>query len=87
VNEAKSLNKEDLQSATGLPVDRNIPLIVFIGRLEEKNGPEILAAAASQVMDETGQFIFLVSTHSPDEIYFLSLMGEKSEHTIENILM
>jgi granule-bound starch synthase len=73
VNEAKPLNKEDLQTAAGLPVDRNIPLIVFIGRFEEKNGPEILSAAASQLRDESSQFIFLVSTQSPEEILFLVL--------------
>ncbi|XP_066311742.1 granule-bound starch synthase 1, chloroplastic/amyloplastic-like [Miscanthus floridulus] len=34
--EAKALNKEALQAEVGLPVDRKIPLVAFIGRLEEQ---------------------------------------------------
>lgn len=73
----KPLNKEALQSVIGLPVDRNISLIAFIGRLEEKNGPDILAAAAPQLMDENVQFIILVRIQSPEKkIDFSSLIRE-----------
>jgi granule-bound starch synthase len=59
VNEAKSLNKEALQADAGLPVDRDIPLIAFIGRLEEQKGSDILAAAIPELMDENVQVIIL----------------------------
>ncbi|AQL02319.1 Granule-bound starch synthase 1 chloroplastic/amyloplastic [Zea mays] len=49
--EAKALNKEALQAEVGLPVDRNIPLVAFIGRLEEQKGPDVMAAAIPQLME------------------------------------
>jgi granule-bound starch synthase len=65
VNEAKPLNKEALQAETGLPVDRSVPLIAFIGRLEEQKGPDILAASIPKLMDENIQIIMLVRIQSP----------------------
>ncbi|GMH08829.1 hypothetical protein Nepgr_010669 [Nepenthes gracilis] len=45
VMEAKPLLKEALQAELGLPVDRNIPMIGFVVRLEEQKGSDILAEA------------------------------------------
>ncbi|XP_078162199.1 granule-bound starch synthase 1, chloroplastic/amyloplastic-like isoform X1 [Carex rostrata] len=59
VNEAKPLNKEALQAETGLPVDRSIPLIAFIGRLEEQKGSDILAAALPELMEDNIQVVIL----------------------------
>ncbi|ONK64396.1 uncharacterized protein A4U43_C07F25410 [Asparagus officinalis] len=59
VTEGKSLNKEALQAEVGLPVDRNIPVIVFIGRLEEQKGSDILAEAIPEFIDENVQIIVL----------------------------
>lgn len=59
--DAKPLNKEALQAELGLPVDRNIPVIAFIGRLEEQKGSDILAAAIPEFIDENVQVIVLVS--------------------------
>ncbi|TKY64153.1 Granule-bound starch synthase 1 [Spatholobus suberectus] len=59
VLEAKSLLKEALQAEVGLPVDRNIPLIGFIGRLEEQKGSDILAAAIPQFIKENVQLVAL----------------------------
>lgn len=61
MEDAKALNKEALQAEVGLPVDRNIPLIVFIGRLEEQKGPDILVEAIPGFIDENVQIIALVS--------------------------
>lgn len=58
---AKPLVKEALQSELGLPVDRNIPLIGFIGRLEEQKGSDILAQAIPIFMGENVQIVVLVS--------------------------
>lgn len=64
VTEGKALNKEALQAEVGLPVDRNIPLIIFIGRLEEQKGSDILAEAIPEFIDEDAQIIVLVSCES-----------------------
>ncbi|XP_062233680.1 granule-bound starch synthase 1, chloroplastic/amyloplastic-like [Phragmites australis] len=56
---AKALNKEALQAEVGLPVDRKIPLVAFIGRLEEQKGPDVMAAAIPQLMEEDVQIILL----------------------------
>ncbi|KAK9280287.1 hypothetical protein L1049_013975 [Liquidambar formosana] len=59
VMDAKPLLKEALQAAVGLPVDRNIPLIGFIGRLEEQKGSDILVASIPQYIKENVQIVVL----------------------------
>uniref|UniRef100_A0A5B7AVA9 Granule-bound starch synthase 1, chloroplastic/amyloplastic n=1 Tax=Davidia involucrata TaxID=16924 RepID=A0A5B7AVA9_DAVIN len=59
VMEAKPLLKEALQAEVGLPIDRNIPVIGFIGRLEEQKGSDILVEAISQFIGEDVQIIVL----------------------------
>ncbi|KAI3711499.1 hypothetical protein L2E82_41624 [Cichorium intybus] len=61
VMSAKPLIKEALQAEVGLPVDKNIPVIGFIGRLEEQKGSDILAAAIPEFIDENVQIVVLVS--------------------------
>ncbi|XWS46303.1 hypothetical protein CRYUN_Cryun14cG0054200 [Craigia yunnanensis] len=56
---AKPLLKEALQAEVGLPVDRNIPIIGFIGRLEEQKGSDILVPAIPQFIRENVQIIVL----------------------------
>ncbi|XP_054825384.1 granule-bound starch synthase 1, chloroplastic/amyloplastic-like [Prosopis cineraria] len=59
VMEAKALLKEALQAEVGLPVDRNIPLIGFIGRLEEQKGSDILSAAIPTFINRNVQILVL----------------------------
>lgn len=59
VTEAKPLLKEALQAAVGLPVDRNIPVIGFIGRLEEQKGSDILVSAIPKFIGMNVQIIIL----------------------------
>ncbi|KAL0331581.1 UNVERIFIED_CONTAM: Granule-bound starch synthase 1, chloroplastic/amyloplastic [Sesamum angustifolium] len=59
VMDAKPLLKEALQAAVGLPVDRSIPVIGFIGRLEEQKGSDILVAAVSKFIGRNIQIIIL----------------------------
>lgn len=61
VTEAKPLIKETLQAAVGLPVDRDVPVIGFIGRLEEQKGSDILVEAISEFMGLNVQMVILVS--------------------------
>ncbi|KAI3834205.1 hypothetical protein MKX03_030012 [Papaver bracteatum] len=44
----------------GLPVDCNIPVIGFIGRLEEQKGSDILSAAIPEFIDEEVQISFFL---------------------------
>lgn len=68
---AKPLLKEALQAEVGLPVDRNVPLIGFIGRLEEQKGSDILVAAIPHFIRENVQIVVLVSNQFPTR-YFAS---------------
>ncbi|KAE8658593.1 Granule-bound starch synthase 1 [Hibiscus syriacus] len=46
-------------SSRGLPVDKYIPLIAFIGRLEEQKGSDILVAALPKFIGENCQIVVL----------------------------
>ncbi|KAK7391854.1 hypothetical protein VNO78_20277 [Psophocarpus tetragonolobus] len=59
VTEAKLQLKEALQAEVGLPVDRNIPMIGFIGRLEEQKGSDMLVEAIPKFIDQNVQIIIL----------------------------
>ncbi|XP_058201860.1 granule-bound starch synthase 1, chloroplastic/amyloplastic-like [Rhododendron vialii] len=56
---AKRLLKEALQAEVGLPVDASIPLIGFIGRLEEQKGSDILAEAIPEFIKGNVQIVVL----------------------------
>lgn len=62
VTDAKPLSKEALQAEVGLPVDRSIPVIGFIGRLEEQKGSDILVAALHKFIGMDVQVVILVSS-------------------------
>ncbi|KAM3711699.1 hypothetical protein ACB098_01G129200 [Castanea mollissima] len=67
VMDAKPLLKEALQAEVGLPVDQNIPLIGFIGRLEEQKGSDILVEAISKFIGQDVQIIILGTGKKPME--------------------
>ena len=46
---AKPDNKLALQERLGLPVDRDVPLLGFVGRLTEQKGADLIAAAAPRI--------------------------------------
>jgi granule-bound starch synthase len=60
VTEARALNKERLQAEDGLRVDSSIPVIVFVGCLEEQKGSYILIATIPEFVGENVQIIVLV---------------------------
>lgn len=70
---AKALLKEALQAEVGLPVDRNILVIGFIGRLEEQKGSDILIAAIPHFIKENVQIIVLVKHQALDLLLRLLL--------------
>ncbi|MCO5552877.1 hypothetical protein L7F22_006396 [Adiantum nelumboides] len=55
VLEAKPALKEALQAEVGLPVDPNVPVLGFIGRLEEQKGSDILAEAVPGILKDNVQ--------------------------------
>ncbi|KAH6786157.1 hypothetical protein C2S51_038612 [Perilla frutescens var. frutescens] len=59
VMDGKPLLKEALQAEVGLPVDRNVPLVGFIGRLEEQKGSDILVAALHKFIEMDVQVVIL----------------------------
>ncbi|KQK19733.1 granule-bound starch synthase 1, chloroplastic/amyloplastic [Brachypodium distachyon] len=71
--EGKALNKEALQAEVGLPVDRKVPLVAFIGRLEEQKGPDVIAAAIPEILDEDVQIVLLGTGKKKFERLFKSL--------------
>lgn len=61
VMDAKPILKETLQAEMCLPCDRNVPVIGFIGRLEEQKGSDVLAEAIPRFIGENCQIVILVS--------------------------
>lgn len=59
VLEAKPALKEALQAEVGLPINPDVPVIGFIGRLEEQKGSDILAEAVADILKEDVQLIVL----------------------------
>ncbi|CAI0453266.1 unnamed protein product [Linum tenue] len=62
VMDAKPLLKEALQAEAGLPVDKSIPVIGFIGRLEEQKGSDILVEAIPDFIDKNNVQIIILGT-------------------------
>ncbi|XP_061996061.1 granule-bound starch synthase 1, chloroplastic/amyloplastic-like [Rosa rugosa] len=76
VMDAKPILKEALQAEVGLPVDKNIPVIGFIGRLEEQKGSDILIEAIPHFIKENVQIIVLGTGKKPMEKQLLQLEEE-----------
>eukprot|EP00850_Spirogloea_muscicola_P007942 SM000041S15501 [mRNA] locus=s41:446932:451623:- [translate_table: standard] len=51
--------KEALQAEVGLPVRPDVPVLAFIGRLEEQKGSDILAEAVAGILEEDVQLVVL----------------------------
>ncbi|KAL8133955.1 hypothetical protein AgCh_009140 [Apium graveolens] len=59
IMDAKPLLKEALLAEVGFPVDSEVPVIGFIGRLEEQKGSDILATTIYGFIDEQVHIIAL----------------------------
>lgn len=92
----KALNKQSLQKHMGLPIDKNIPLFGFIGRLVEQKGVDLLLGALPTLLEHPVQFVILGSghtlledglkhamTHHPSQISVQIGYDEKLAHLIE----
>lgn len=58
-NRSKGSAEAALQAEVGLPIDPNIPIIGFIGRLEEQKGLDILTEAIPEILKNNVQLIVL----------------------------
>ncbi|KAG8476428.1 hypothetical protein CXB51_033336 [Gossypium anomalum] len=59
VMDAKHILKETLQAEMGLHCNRNVPVVGFIGRLEEQKGSDVLAEAIPRFIGENCQIVIL----------------------------
>ncbi|MFH1191434.1 MAG: glycogen synthase GlgA [Candidatus Omnitrophota bacterium] len=57
--EDKVLNKEDLQKTTGLPIDKNIPVLGMVSRLAQQKGFDIFAQALDDLCKLNVQLVIL----------------------------
>jgi len=57
----KIASKEDLQKRVGLPIDKDIPLIGFVGRLVEQKGVDLLLKALPKLLTKPLQLVVLGS--------------------------
>lgn len=57
----KKVNKVDLQTHFGLPVNRNVPVLGMVGRLVEQKGFDLLLAILPQLMRQDIQLVVLGS--------------------------
>ncbi|MDQ0273840.1 glycogen synthase GlgA [Cytobacillus purgationiresistens] len=55
----KKANKEHLQRQFGLPIERDIPLIVMVTRLTKQKGLDLVKCVFHEMMKENVQFILL----------------------------
>jgi granule-bound starch synthase len=62
VHAGKAAAKEALQAECGLPVDPNVPLFGFIGRLEEQKGVDILMEALPGLVESTECQVVILGT-------------------------
>ncbi len=73
VTEGKARNKEILQEELGLPVDRDIPLIVMITRLTHGKGLDLVLHIFEELMHENVQFVLLGTGDDHYERIFTNL--------------
>jgi starch synthase len=63
----RELNKINLQQELALPTDTAIPLLAFIGRLNQQKGLDLILEALRSLVDSPWQIVFLGSGDPPLE--------------------
>lgn len=77
--EKKYLNKENLQSLSGLPQDKDIPVIGIISRLVKHKGLDLIINSIEEILKEKVQFIIIGKGDRGYELYFNSLQDSYHE--------
>ncbi|MDD2396358.1 MAG: glycogen/starch synthase [Tissierellia bacterium] len=66
----KNLNKKNLQSLSGLPQDKDVPVIGIISRLVKHKGFDLIQSSIEEILKEKVQFIILGKGDRGYELYF-----------------
>lgn len=77
--EKKYANKLSLQSLTGLPKDKDIPVIGIISRLVKHKGFDLIIKSMEEILKERVQFIILGKGDRGYELFFEYLQGSYQE--------
>ena len=75
----KSLNKQNLQSLSGLPQDNGVPLIGIISRLVKHKGFDLIINAMEEILKEKVQFVIIGKGDRGYELFFKSLQDSYNE--------
>ncbi len=77
--ENKSLNKQNLQSLSGLPQENDVPLIGIISRLVKHKGFDLIMHAMEDILKEKVQFVIIGKGDRGYELFFQSLQDSYHE--------
>ncbi|HKM00685.1 MAG TPA: glycogen/starch synthase, partial [Sedimentibacter sp.] len=77
--EKKALNKLNLQSLSGLPQDKDVPVIGIISRLVKHKGFDLIINAMEEMLKEKVQFIIIGKGERGYELFFKSLQDSYHE--------
>ena len=77
--ENKNINKLNLQSLSGLPQNKDIPVIGIISRLVKHKGFDLITDAMEEILKERVQFIILGKGDRGYELFFKSMQDSYNE--------
>lgn len=77
--EKKVLNKLNLQSLSGLPQDKDVPVIGIVSRLVKHKGFDLIINAMEEMLKEKVQFIIIGKGERGYELFFKSLQDSYHE--------
>ena len=77
--EGKNINKLNLQSLTGLPQNKDIPVIGIISRLVNHKGFDLITEAMEEILKERVQLIILGKGDRGYELFFKSMQDSYNE--------
>lgn len=83
--EKKALNKLNLQSLSGLPQDKDVPVIGIISRLVKHKGFDLIINAMEEMLKEKVQFIIIGKGERGYELFFKSLQDSYHEKVYTRI--
>lgn len=81
----KKLNKEQLQKKLGLPINKDVPVIGMVIRLEEQKGLELIEEVMEEILKENIQLIILGTGNKKYEDMFRFYEANNSQKLSANI--
>lgn len=77
--------KEALQKESGLPVEKEVPLLAMITRLTEQKGVDLVAASFDKIMENRVQLVVLGNGEKKYEEIFTSMAGSRPKQAAVRI--